>query len=139
MKENHTYKTPEGELHKILMYDDVNKMVYINLIGTSHRWVHDDEYKTWKEYDLYRDFIPDIPAQMSEEQINISQQKIEEDAIQEFSPSSLLQHAQETTGETGSERGGMEQGIQGEEHTQESEDTGKEEIVKKKRTYKKKA
>ncbi len=60
-----TFKTPEGKIHKVLLFDEINKMAYINLVGSSHRWVHEPEYSTWKETDIYGEFIPDAPAQMT--------------------------------------------------------------------------
>lgn len=71
MKENEVYKTPEGETHKILMFDELNKMVYINVEGSNHRWVHENEYSTWvanDTADMSKIHVPDIPAQMTEEQ-----------------------------------------------------------------------
>lgn len=84
-----TFKTPEGTLYKVLDFDEINKMAYINTEGSRHRWVHEPEYNTWVETDIYGDFIPDIPAQMSEEQVTVSHQTtdendvIEEDVIEE--------------------------------------------------------
>jgi ornithine cyclodeaminase/alanine dehydrogenase-like protein (mu-crystallin family) len=71
MKEGLTYKTPEGESHKILMFDELNKMVYINVIGSNHKWVHENEYSTWVVNDtaeMPKIYIPDMPAQMTDEQ-----------------------------------------------------------------------
>lgn len=59
--------------------------------------------------------------------------KPKENAIQEPSPSGVLQHPQEGAGESGGERGGMESGQQGEESSQsrpeEGQTEGKEENV----------
>lgn len=55
-----------------------------------------------------------------------------QNALQEQSPSSVLQHPQSSTGETGGERGGMESEQQGEEATgtrPEEKETGGEEVV----------
>jgi hypothetical protein len=58
--------------------------------------------------------------------------KSEDNAIQEPSASSVLQHPQEGIGETGGERGGMEQGEQGqrptETHAEESQVEGQEKV-----------
>lgn len=66
MKINTLYKTPEGEYHTVLMVDELNKMVYINIGGSRHRWVHEPEYSTWTEVNTV--YVPDIPAQMTDEQ-----------------------------------------------------------------------
>ena len=71
MKENVIYTTPEGKQEKVLMFDEINKMVYINVEGSNHRWVHESEYSTWTSNDtadMPKVYIPDIPAQMTEEQ-----------------------------------------------------------------------
>lgn len=136
MKGN-TYTTPNGNTHKVLMFDEINKMAYIHLTGGHHRWVHESEYSTWTINDtaeMPKIYVPDIPAQMTEEQIN-SQSKTENDAIQEFSGSGILQHSQEGAGEEGGERERMEQGEQGDESTKESKVESKEK-VKKPRTKK---
>ncbi len=149
MKVNTFYTTPEGDSHKVLMVDEINKMAYINISGTLHRWVHEPEYSTWKE--VTNVYVPDGPAQMTDEQeesvgeksifdedIN-SQSKTEENALQEPETSSLLQHPQEGFGETGSERGGVESSEQGNESPEESnENKSEEKKPKRKRTVKKK-
>ncbi len=55
MKENSYYKTPEGIVHKVLIYDDVNKMVCVQDENHSlhNKWVHDSDYHTWVECDVY--------------------------------------------------------------------------------------
>lgn len=71
MEVNTIYKTPEGETHKILMFDELNRMVYINILGTKHKWVHENEYSKWVVNDtglMPNIHIPDIPAQMDEAQ-----------------------------------------------------------------------
>lgn len=71
MKKNTVYTTPEGKTHKILMFDELNKMVYIHIEGALHRWVHENEYCTWVTNDtaeMPKIYVPDIPAQMTEEQ-----------------------------------------------------------------------
>lgn len=60
-----TFKTPEGKINKVLLFDEINKMAYINLVCSQHRWVHEPEYKTWIETDIYGNFIPDTPSQMT--------------------------------------------------------------------------
>lgn len=70
MKKGLSYKTPEGETHKVLDFDEINKMVYINIIGTKHRWVHESEYCNWVVIDtgqMPKIYTPDIPAQIIEE------------------------------------------------------------------------
>lgn len=76
MKENETYTTPEGKEHKILMFDEVNKQVYINIIGSQHRWVTESEYSTWtpnSTADMSKIYVPDIPAQMIEETTSVTE------------------------------------------------------------------
>lgn len=42
------YKTPTGELLKVVIFDEENKMVYIeNKIGTN-KWYHESDYSTWE-------------------------------------------------------------------------------------------
>ena len=55
MKENSYYKTPEGIVHKVLIYDDVNKMVCVQDESNPlrNKWVHDNEYNLWSECDAY--------------------------------------------------------------------------------------
>lgn len=75
MKENIVYTTPEGNTHKVLMFDEINKMAYIHIIGGHHRWVHESEYSTWTVNDtaeMPKIYIPDIPAQMIEQEPVIS-------------------------------------------------------------------
>lgn len=66
MQENKNYRTPDNLIHKVLMYDSVNKMVYINVFANKHRWVHEDEYCTWEliEEQMPKVYIPDIPSQI---------------------------------------------------------------------------
>lgn len=80
-----TLVEPNGTVRKIIDYDDVNKMVYVHEWGGHYKWVHEPEYSTWTRNDtanMPKVYVPDIPAQMTEEQIN-SQSKTEEDAIRE--------------------------------------------------------
>ena len=76
-----SFRNNEGEIVKVLDYDAINKMVYINVYAGSYKWVHEEEYKTWvnidkvgipKEEYIY---IPDIPAQMIEEPKEQSEDK----------------------------------------------------------------
>lgn len=69
MKGN-TFTTPEGETHKVLDFDEVNKMAYINVEGGQYKWVHENEYCTWVVNDtakMPKVYVPDVPAQMVEE------------------------------------------------------------------------
>lgn len=71
MKVDTVYKTPEGKTHKILMFDELNKMAYIHIEGALHRWVHENEYCTWvvnNTAEMPKIYIPDMPSQMTEEQ-----------------------------------------------------------------------
>jgi len=84
MKENKTYTTPEGKQEKVLMFDEINKMVYVNVEGSNHRWVHESEYSTWVSNDtaeMPKIYIPDIPAQMVEEAPIKKTRKKKEDAV----------------------------------------------------------
>lgn len=84
MKEGLTYTAPDGQTHKVLMYDEINKMVYINLFGTRHRWVHEDEYSTWVVNDtaqMPKIHIPDMPSQMTEEQAKSVNYDLETDEL----------------------------------------------------------
>lgn len=70
MKGN-TFTTPDGKIHKVLDFDEINKMAYINVEGSQYRWVHEPEYSTWTVNDtavMPKIHVPDIPAQMTEEQ-----------------------------------------------------------------------
>ena len=125
-----TYKTPEGLLHEVLDFDEVNKMAYINVYAKNYRWVHESEYSKWVVNDtavMPKIYVPDIPAQI----------KTEDDAIQIENTSGLFQHPQEGIGEEGSERGRMEQGIEGDEVAEKSQ-VKSEEKVKKTRVKKEK-
>jgi len=66
-----TFTAPDGKIHKVLDFDEVNKMAYIRVFAESYRWVHEAEYSTWtvndSEIPKYY-YIPDMPAQMTEEQ-----------------------------------------------------------------------
>lgn len=79
MEANKIYTTPEGKQEKVLMVDEINKMVYINVEGSNHRWVHEPEYSKWVATDTAADipniYIPDIPAQMTEEQAKTVSEK----------------------------------------------------------------
>ena len=84
MKEKEIYTAPDGTIHKILMFDELNKMVYINIVGTLHRWVHESEYSTWTVNDtaeMPKIYVPDIPAQMIEEQAESVEHYLEVDEI----------------------------------------------------------
>ncbi len=51
------YKTPAGELLKVVIFDEPNKMVYAeNKIGT-HKWYHENEYSTWESTENVEDEI----------------------------------------------------------------------------------
>lgn len=136
MKENVTYTTPEGDSHKVLMVDEINKMVYINLVGSAHRWVHEPEYSTWKEVSTI--YVPDMPAQMTDEQAQSvgediqSQSKNETDAISEQNSDAVDVCEQTTDGE------GVVSGNSESISTSEEESENKiEEKPKRKRTVKK--
>jgi len=76
------YRTQEGKIHKVIDFDEINKMAYINVIGGNYRWVHEPEYSTWVLNDtaqMPKIYIPDMPAQMIDEP-EISQPKSEEDS-----------------------------------------------------------
>lgn len=127
MKENIVYTTPEGNTHKVLMFDEINKMAYIHIIGGHHRWVHESEYSTWTVNDtaeMPKIYIPDIPAQMTDEQIN-SQSKTESHAVQITAANEVDVFEQATDGET------MGSGnTQPEITTEESKAEGKEKVKK---------
>ncbi len=61
MKENSYYKTPDGTVHKVTIYDDVNKMVCIAdpINPSQNKWIHESEYSTWVECDIEGNLIAD--------------------------------------------------------------------------------
>ena len=147
------YKTPDGHIVKVLDFDEINKMAYINVEGSRHRWVHEPEYSKWEEFKPL--YVPDSPMEMIDqpEEMVISsgeihkfhvedkilevyqEPKIEENAIQINSTGTVGAHigGDESIGGS-SESIGMGSGEQGEEPTQESnENTSEEETVKPKR------
>ncbi len=77
MKENSYYKTPEGIVHKILIYDDVNKMVCVQDENhTLHnKWVHDSDYHTWVECDVYGNSVNETDEEGVEEPLEIEAEK----------------------------------------------------------------
>ncbi|MES2382400.1 MAG: hypothetical protein V4538_15240 [Bacteroidota bacterium] len=123
------YLSENGDLMNVTIIDEENKQVFATKNGWNASWFLEKEYSTWKVVEKI--YIPDIPAQIN------SQSKTEENAIQEPSTSSVFQYSQEGTGKEGSERGGMEQGIEGDEITEKSE-IESEETIKPKKTRKKK-
>ncbi len=71
---NKQYKTPDGHIVKVLDFDEINKMAYINVEGSRHRWVHEPEYSKWEEFNPI--YVPETPMEMIE-----SPSKIESHAI----------------------------------------------------------
>lgn len=124
MKEG-LYLNKKNDQIKVISVDEPNNMVYAEFPDGERCWVGKVDYQHWLAMPIY---IPDIPAQMIEPTI-----KSEENAIQEFSTSSLLQHSQETATEAGGERGGVESGNEGQEISEESQTKDKQ-----KRQYTKK-
>ena len=59
------YKTPEGKVVKVICYDEPNNMAYFDLGEGEKRWVAKMDYEKWEKVYYH---IPDMPAQMSEEQ-----------------------------------------------------------------------
>ena len=81
MKGN-TFTAPDGKVHKVLDFDEINKMAYINVFGSQYRWVHEPEYSTWTVNDtavMPNVYVPDTPAQMTEEQSASVQETIVEE------------------------------------------------------------
>ena len=79
-----SFTTPEGKTVKVLDFDPINKMAYINVYAGNFTWIHEKEYCNWVINDtaqMPKFYIPDIPAQMTDEQIK-SQKKIIDDAVQ---------------------------------------------------------
>jgi len=90
MKGN-TFTAPDGQIHKVLDFDEINKMAYIRVFAENYRWVHEAEYSTWTVNDsgtvpYYH--VPDIPAQMTDEQAESVGEKVEEEApvVEEVKP-----------------------------------------------------
>lgn len=59
-----TYITLQGKCVKILDFDAVNKMAYVDFGEGDIHWVGEPEYKDWAA----PTYIPDHPAQMTESQ-----------------------------------------------------------------------
>ena len=78
MKKDETYTTPDGKIEKVLMFDEENKMVHVKTEGGIDRWVHQPEYSTWTSNntaEMPMIHVPDIPAQMTDEQANSVEEK----------------------------------------------------------------
>ena len=132
------FKTPDGKEVKVIEFDEPNNIVYAQFPNGNKIWIGKTEYSTWKSShtgEVPKEdyvYVPDIPAQMTEEQIN-SQSKTESDAIQVGEPETIS--LDETPGDSSE----MGEGIsQPEEPSQESEIKGEEKTVKPKRKYTKK-
>jgi len=41
------YITPTGEIRNVIMFDELNKMAYVQLDSSRHQWFHEAEYLTW--------------------------------------------------------------------------------------------
>ncbi len=68
-----SFKTPEGEIIKVEEFDAINKMAYVHISSGQYRWYTEAEYSEWVSTGtatIAPDFfyVPDIPAQMTEEQ-----------------------------------------------------------------------
>ncbi len=120
-----TYITTAGKCVKVLNFDAEHKMAYTDFGEGDIHWVGEPEYKDW----VAPTYVPDIPAQI------IEQNKIQENAIRIETTNEVDVCEQTTDGE---EVGGgnSEPEVIAEES---NEIKSKEEIVKPKRTYKKKA
>ncbi len=83
MKENSYYKTPEGAVYKVTMYDDINKMVCIaDPINISqNKWIHESEYSEWVECDIEGN--PVVEKVEPEQEIFEPKLEIEEEIVQE--------------------------------------------------------
>jgi hypothetical protein len=67
MKGN-SYRTPEGQIIKVIDFDPINKMAYIHVYAGNYKWVHDTTYNEWIIVDdSFPIYVPDIPAQMIDE------------------------------------------------------------------------
>jgi len=85
MKGN-TFTAPDGKTHKVLDFDEINKMAYIRVFAESYRWVHESEYSTWQVNDtaiMPKIYIPDIPAQMVEPETIPTDEKVSEEVTEE--------------------------------------------------------
>lgn len=63
--------TPEGETVTVLDFDAANKIAYVHLFSGQHQWFTEAEYSQWKSANVAKvdyTYVPDIPAQMTEEQ-----------------------------------------------------------------------
>lgn len=120
-----TYITIEAKCVTVLEFDAANKMAYTNFGEGDIHWVGEPEYKDW----VKPTYIPEIPVQI------IDNNKTEQDAIRINSANEVDVCEQATDGEEMGEGNAEPEII-----TQESNQTeSKEEIVKPKRTYKKKS
>lgn len=130
-----TFTTPEGKTVKVLDFDPINKMAYINVYAGNFTWIHESEYCNWVINDtaqMPKFYIPDIPAQMTDEQIN-SQNKIIDDAVQ-IQTTNAVDVCEQTTDGEGVGIGNTEP----KSVTEKSEVKGKEKTVKIKPTKPKK-
>lgn len=60
-----TYKTKEGGSVQVLTFDEPNNMAYVAYESGEKKWVAVQDASDWIPENIY---IPDIPAQMTEEQ-----------------------------------------------------------------------
>ncbi len=118
--------TNHGKCVEVLYFDADHKMKYVDFGQGDKHWVGEPEYKDW----VSPIYVPDGPAQMSEEQI-LSQHKIEENAIQIGESETLPLDAPASNCRE------VEQGIpESEQPTEESNEVTSEEKPKRKRIVK---
>jgi len=130
-----SFTTPEGKTVKVLDFDTINKMAYINVYAGNFTWIHESEYCKWVINDtaqMPKYYIPDIPAQMTDEQIK-SQNKIIDDAVQ-IQATDEMDVCKQTTDGKGVGNGNTEHEV----IAKKSEIKGKEKTVKAKTTKAKK-
>lgn len=60
------YKTVQGDAKEVLMFDEINKMVYVNVYASLFVWVHESEYSKWVKEGEAVAKIPEPPMPVLE-------------------------------------------------------------------------